>query len=316
MNILSKISSGKDKGIKTTIAISAGVSTGTTFKGMLLAEVGGATGWEPIALAACGAGALGCIQYTYWTTSIGVLANYTSKKSAILSSLVTSTALPFVVGASIWMNVVYFAGSTSQDMHVDETITVIEYAGQSEYETSQAAFTIQADLSLAAKAYSEKAEYERQGIITGAKGEGTISKLLDSVSTSYINLDQAVNKLGTTLAPLPQKFQFELQQMREINSVLSLTSSEKIAKIAPHYDAAKLILTDMRVNNPAGLIDRELVKLPDIVDGRALDARTENGRLKQRQSKEDIRSDLLKSYHRLTKGFSDQIKEQKKATKS
>lgn len=156
--------------------------------------------------------------YAFWTYLMRFMPHVTDNRSRGMLVAAIAFGSVMIVAMSSWLNASALAGSAAVQQHLANTVQNYTRDLDRAHNNALAAQSLLPDIQLASTRFSQLAEAERGGSLTGTSGSGTVVQLLTQMSRQLGNLSQEVDKSSERVKTLFEQGGKHLEKMRELVS--------------------------------------------------------------------------------------------------
>ncbi|MFG1462054.1 hypothetical protein V5F77_04060 [Xanthobacter sp. DSM 24535] len=156
--------------------------------------------------------------YAFWTFMMRFLPHIEDRGSRMLMFGAMALGSLMIVAMCSWLNASALAGSAAIEQHMSRAIEDYDRALEENHNKSLAAQGLAPDITMAAARFSQLADAERSGSLTGTTGSGTVVQLLSQMSSQLGALSKQVSASGDKVKVLYDQGSKHLAKMRELAS--------------------------------------------------------------------------------------------------
>ena len=156
--------------------------------------------------------------YAFWSFLMGFMPHVRDNKSRglLFGCMVLGSVM--ICAMSAWLNASALAGAAAIQQHL--SIHVEKYTRDLDqaYRNGLAVQSLLPDIQMASTRFSQLADAERRGSLTGTSGSGTVVQLLGQMSTQLEGLAKEVTQSAANQKTLFEQGSKHLEKMRELVS--------------------------------------------------------------------------------------------------
>jgi hypothetical protein len=156
--------------------------------------------------------------YAFWTYLMRFLPHVRDLQSRGLLFASMALGALMIVAMSSWLNASALAGAAAIQQHLATMTQAYTRDLDHAHSNALAAQGLLPDIQLASTRFSQLAQAERNGSLTGTAGSGTVVQLLTQMSTQLGNLAQEVTGSGDRVKELYDQGSKHIDKMRELVS--------------------------------------------------------------------------------------------------
>lgn len=156
--------------------------------------------------------------YAFWTYLMRFMPHVTDYQSRGLLFGCMALGSLMIVAMSAWLNASALAGAAAVQQHLANTVQNYTRDLDRAHNNALAAQSLLPDIQMASTRFSQLAEAERTGSLTGTAGSGTVVQLLTQMSRQLSNLSGEVEKGSDRIKTLFEQGGKHLEKMRELVS--------------------------------------------------------------------------------------------------
>ncbi|MGU3494175.1 hypothetical protein ACLBXM_09040 [Xanthobacteraceae bacterium A53D] len=156
--------------------------------------------------------------YAFWTFMLRFLPHMVEAKARMLMFGAMALGSIMIVAMSSWLNASALAGSAALEQHLGVTLANYSRDLDRTHAKAVAGQGLAPDIQMAATRFSQLADAERTGSLTGTTGSGTVVQLLGQMSSQLGGLSKEVAANGERVKDLHERAAKHLAAMRELVS--------------------------------------------------------------------------------------------------
>ena len=123
-----------------------------------------------------------------------------------------------IIAMSAWLNATALAGAAALEQHLANTLQAYSRDLDQAHRYALSAQSLLPDIQMASARFSQLAEGEKTGTLTGTSGSGTVVQLLSQMSNQLAALSRTVDRSGEQVKALYEQGGKHLAKMRELIS--------------------------------------------------------------------------------------------------
>lgn len=156
--------------------------------------------------------------YTFWTYLMRFMPHVRDAWSRGLLFACMGLGSLMIVAMSSWLNASALAGAAAIQQHLSVTVQAYTRDLDRAHNNALSAQGLLPDIQMASTRFSQLAEAERGGSLTGTAGSGTVVQLLSQMSTQLDNLGKEVGQSGQKVKALYEQGGKHIERMRALIS--------------------------------------------------------------------------------------------------
>ncbi|MFG1425810.1 hypothetical protein [Roseixanthobacter glucoisosaccharinicivorans] len=156
--------------------------------------------------------------YAFWTFMMRFLPHVEDAASRALMFGAMALGSLMIVAMCSWLNASALAGSAAIEQHMGRAIEDYDRALEENHGKALAAQGLAPDIAMAAARFSQLADAERTGSLTGTTGSGTVVQLLTQMASQLGALSKEVAASGDKVKEAYDQGAKHLATMRELAS--------------------------------------------------------------------------------------------------
>jgi hypothetical protein len=156
--------------------------------------------------------------YAFWTFLMRFLPHVQERRSRNLLFACMGLGAFMIMAMSAWLNASALAGAGAVQQHLATAVVAYTRDLDRAHSNALAAQSLLPDIQMATTRFSQLAEAERGGSLTGTSGSGTVVQLLTQMSSQLGNLGREVTQSEERGKTLFEQGSKNLEKMRELVS--------------------------------------------------------------------------------------------------
>jgi hypothetical protein len=156
--------------------------------------------------------------YTFWTFLMRFLPHVQDGKSRGLLFACMGLGSLMIIAMSAWLNASALAGAAAIQQHLATSVQAYTRDLDRAHNNALAAQSLLPDIQMASTRFSQLADSEKAGSLTGTSGSGTVVQLLTQMSGQLGNLGREVSGSADKVKELYEQGGKNLEKMRELVS--------------------------------------------------------------------------------------------------
>jgi hypothetical protein len=154
--------------------------------------------------------------YAFWTYLMRFLPHVHDYKSRSLLFACMGLGALMIIAMSAWLNASALAGAAAIQQHLATMTQAYTRDLDRAHSNALAAQSLLPDIQMASTRFSQLAEAERGGSLTGTAGSGTVVQLLTQMSNQLGTLGREVEAAGDRVKSLFEEGSKHIDKMREL----------------------------------------------------------------------------------------------------
>ena len=156
--------------------------------------------------------------FAFWSFLMRLLPHVVDYTGRVLLFFAMLLGSVMIIAMSAWLNASALAGAAALEQHLANTLQSYSRDLDQAHRYALSAQGLLPDIQMASARFSQLAEGEKTGTLTGTSGSGTVVQLLSQMSNQLATLSRTVDRSGEQVKALYEQGEKHLAKMRELVS--------------------------------------------------------------------------------------------------
>jgi hypothetical protein len=156
--------------------------------------------------------------FAFWSFLMRLLPHVLDHAGRILLLVAMLIGSLMIIAMSAWLNATALAGAAALDQHLANTLQAYSRDLDQAHRYALSAQSLLPDIQMASARFSQLADGEKTGTLTGTSGSGTVVQLLSQMSNQLAALSRTVERSSEQVKALYEEGGKHLAKMRELIS--------------------------------------------------------------------------------------------------
>jgi prepilin signal peptidase PulO-like enzyme (type II secretory pathway) len=156
--------------------------------------------------------------FAFWSFLMRLLPHVLDHTGRFLLFLAMLLGSAMIIAMSAWLNASALAGAAALEQHLANTLQSYSRDLDQAHRYALSAQGLLPDIQMASARFSQLADGEKIGTLTGTSGSGTVVQLLSQMSNQLAALSRTVDRSGEQVKALYEQGEKHLAKMRELVS--------------------------------------------------------------------------------------------------
>jgi hypothetical protein len=156
--------------------------------------------------------------FAFWSFLMRLLPHVLDQAGRILLLVAMLIGSLMIIAMSAWLNASALAGAAALEQHLANTLQSYSRDLDQAHRYALSAQSLLPDIQMASARFSQLADGEKTGTLTGTSGSGTVVQLLSQMSSQLAALSRTVDRSSEQVKALYEEGGKHLAKMRELVS--------------------------------------------------------------------------------------------------
>jgi hypothetical protein len=156
--------------------------------------------------------------FAFWSFLMRLLPHVLDHTGRFLLFLAMLLGSAMIIAMSAWLNASALAGAAALEQHLANTLQSYSRDLDQAHRYALSAQGLLPDIQMASARFSQLADGEKTGTLTGTSGSGTVVQLLTQMSNQLAALSRTVDRSSDQVKALYEQGEKHLAKMRELVS--------------------------------------------------------------------------------------------------
>ena len=156
--------------------------------------------------------------FAFWSFLMRLLPHVLDHTGRVLMFFAMLLGSVMIIAMSAWLNASALAGAAALEQHLANTLQGYSRDLDQAHRYALSAQGLLPDIQMASARFSQLADGEKTGTLTGTSGSGTVVQLLSQMSNQLASLSRTVDRSGEQVKALYEQGEKHLAKMRELVS--------------------------------------------------------------------------------------------------